>query len=98
LFILGLFFIFFAETPNLRDDIVSARLFGCGEQVTIRVVFEFPPNDYCRTLVSLLSLYGTCVDFPSVKALMTFPRAVKLTLIFLASSKTFPYAPVFPTF
>lgn len=84
LLILGLFLIFFAETPNLNDEIVSATLLMCGEQVTMRVVLEFPPNDYWSTLVSLLSRYGTCVDFPSVNALMTLPKAVKLTLIFLA--------------
>ena len=98
LFIFGLFFIFFAETPKRRVETVSAVLFGWGEQVTINDVFELPPKDYCRTLVNLLSLYGTWEDFPSVNALMTFPNAVKLILIFLASSSTFPYAPVFPTF
>lgn len=38
------------------------------------------------------------VDFPSVRALMTLPKAVKLVLIFFASSKVLPSAPVFPTF
>lgn len=56
LLILGLFFIFFAEIPNLNVDIVSAMLLGCGEHVTIKVVLELPPSDYCKTLVSLLSL------------------------------------------
>jgi hypothetical protein len=77
---------------------VYAMLLGCGEHVTIKVVLEFPPKDSWRTLVSLLSRYGTWVDFPSVKAFITLPRAVKLTFIFLASSSSFPYAPVFPTF
>jgi len=42
LFIFGLFFIFLAEIPNLNVEIVSAILFGCGEHVTIKLVFEFP--------------------------------------------------------
>jgi len=46
LFILGLFLIFLAEIPNLKDEIVYGILFGCGEQVTIKVVFELPPKDY----------------------------------------------------
>jgi hypothetical protein len=46
LFILGVFFIFLADIPNLREDMVSAMLFGWGEQVTIKLVFELPPNDY----------------------------------------------------
>jgi hypothetical protein len=56
LFIFGVFFIFFAEIPNLSVEIVSARLLGCGEQVTIKVVFELPPKDYCNTRVSFESL------------------------------------------
>ena len=56
LLIFGLFFIFLADIPNLKEEIVYAILLGCGEHVTISVVFELPPNDYCKTLVSLLSL------------------------------------------
>ena len=98
LLILGVFLIFLAEIPNRRDEMVSARLLGWGEQVTIKLVFEFPPKDYWRTLVNLLSLYGIWVDFPSVRELITFPRVVKLALIFLASSKVFPSAPVLEIF
>lgn len=46
LLILGVFLIFLAEIPNRRDEMVSARLLGWGEQVTIKLVFEFPPKDY----------------------------------------------------
>jgi len=46
LFILGEFLIFFAEIPNLNVEIVSAKLFGWGEQVTIKQVLELPPKDY----------------------------------------------------
>lgn len=56
LLIFGLFLIFLAEIPNLKEDIVSAILLGWGEHVTINVVLELPPKDYCKTLVSLLSL------------------------------------------
>lgn len=38
----------------------------------ISTVLEFPPKESCRILVSLLSLYGTCVCFSSVRALMTW--------------------------
>lgn len=98
LLIFGVFLIFFAEIPNRRVDIVSEMLLGWGEQVTIKLVFEFPPKDSWRTLVSLLSLYGIWVDFPSVRELITFPKVVKLALIFLASSNVFPYAPVLEIF
>jgi hypothetical protein len=46
LLIYGLFLIFLAETPNLNDEMVSPILLICGEQVTMRVVFELPPSDY----------------------------------------------------
>ena len=73
------------------------------------VVFALPPNDSCKILVNLLSLYGTCVDYwsekllrkrtlLSVNALMTFPSADRDLLIFLASSRFWPEAPVLPTF
>ncbi len=45
LLIFGLFLIFLADTPNLNEEIVSATLLGCGEQVTISVVLELPPSD-----------------------------------------------------
>jgi len=45
-----------AEIPNLKEDMVYAILLGWGEHVTIKVVLELPPKDYCKTLVSLLSL------------------------------------------
>lgn len=37
----------------------------------ISTVLEFPPKESCRILVSLLSLYGTCVCFSSVRAFIT---------------------------
>ena len=39
-----------------------------------------------------------CLEVPSVNELMTFPNADKDLLIFLASSRVCPVAPVFPTF
>ncbi len=79
-----MFLIFLAETPNLKVDIVYDKLYIWGEQVIISVVLEFPPNDYCKTLVNLESRYGTCVDLPSVNAFITFPNVAKLVFIFLA--------------
>ena len=48
----------------------------------IREVMELPPNDSYSNRVNFESLYGTCVDLPSVSALMTWPSAVKLLLMF----------------
>ena len=42
-----------------------------GDSAMMSTVLEFPPNESCRILVSLLSLYGTCVCLSSVSALMT---------------------------
>ena len=53
-----------------------------------RTVELVPCNHYHRTFHT----------FPSVSALMTIPRAERDLLIFLASSKVVPDAPVFPTF
>lgn len=79
---------------------VSARCISWGEQVTIRVVLEFPPSDSLSKRVNLEFLYGTwpCPPRLSDKALITVPKLVKLRLIFLASYSTFPSAPVFDIF
>ena len=92
---LGAFLIFLALAPNRRVLKVSASLKGWGDAVIIKQVFEFPPNDSDNILVSFDSLYGTWVAFLSVKATITFPRVVRLLLIFFASSKVYPTAPVF---
>lgn len=44
-----------------------------------------PPKESYNNLVNLESLYGTCLLFPSTKAEITLPRAVKDKLIFIAS-------------
>lgn len=67
-------------------------MYGAGEQVQIKHVLLFPPNDSDKILVNLDSLYGTCVNFLSVNAVITFPRVVKLRFIVLASSKVYPVA------
>jgi hypothetical protein len=64
----------------------------------IRHVFELPPSDSDKILVSFDSRYGICVAFLSVRALMTFPSVVKLLLIIFASSSVCPAAPVFDIF
>lgn len=45
LLIFGVFLIFLAEIPKRKVEMVSARLLGCGEHVTISVVLELPPSD-----------------------------------------------------
>ena len=62
----GLFLMRLALAPNLRVESVSSRLYLAGLQVMIRLVCALPPRDSCKTLVNLLSLYGICVDLPSV--------------------------------
>lgn len=44
--------------------------------------------------MSFESRYGICVDFPSTKAEITFPRADKDRLIFVASLSRSPVAPI----
>lgn len=78
LLIFALFLISFALIPNLKVDSVSKSLNGLGEHVTINVVLLFPPILSYKTLVSLLFLYGICVDLLSVKALITFPKQLRL--------------------
>lgn len=36
-------------------------------------VLLLPPSDSCKILVNFESLYGTWVDVPSVRLLMTIP-------------------------
>lgn len=100
LFIFGLFLIFCAFSPNRNVDMVYGRCISCGEQVTIRVVLEFPPKESFNIFVSLESRYGTWPYFFPLyeSALITFPKLVRLKFIFFASSKTFPSAPVFDIF
>ena len=66
--------------------------------LTIKLVKQFPPKLSWSSLVSLDYRYGTWLLLWSLKAFITLPKAVKLVLIFLASSKTFPSAPVFDIF
>jgi len=90
---------FLAAVPNQSVVIVSGSLYGEGEHVIIRAVFELPPSDSERSLVSFDSQYGMKLfSFPSVSALITFPSVVNERLIPLASFKVWPEAPVFPTF
>jgi len=51
-----------------------------------------PPNESYSNLVNLESLYGTCLLFPSTKAEITLPRAVKDKFIFIASFNLWPVA------
>lgn len=84
--------------PNRRLLKVSSALNTWGEAVITKVVLVLPPKDSCKILVNFESLKGTWPRFASVNAWIQFPNADKDWLIFLASSKVFPVAPVFPTF
>jgi hypothetical protein len=46
------------------------------------IVFVLPPSESWSNLVSFESLYGIWCDFPSTKALITFPSALSERLIF----------------
>jgi len=45
--------------------------------VIISVVLALPPKDSYKILVNLLSLYGICLDLPSVSELITLPNEDK---------------------
>lgn len=76
---------------------VSLSLKEAGEQQITIVVLALPPSDSCKIRVSFESLYGMWDLLPSASADITFPRADRDLLIFLASSSTVPSAPVFDT-
>ena len=86
----ALFLICFALIPNFRVEIVSFLLKILGLHVITSAVFELPPSDSYRIWVSFESLYGICVDLPSVNLLITIPKVVKLLLIFCASLSAAP--------
>lgn len=56
--------------------------------------FVFPPNESCSSLVNFESLYGTKLLFASTNADITFPSADSDKLIFVASFRVSPLAPV----
>uniref|UniRef100_A0A671Z233 Uncharacterized protein n=1 Tax=Sparus aurata TaxID=8175 RepID=A0A671Z233_SPAAU len=57
-------------------------------------VLALPPRESWSRRVSLESLYGTWVLFPSTRAEMTFPSAERDRLILAASFSRLPFAPV----
>ena len=57
-----------ARAAKRRLDSVSAALSAVGEQQTISAVRDGPPSASCRTLVSLLSRYGTCAALPTASS------------------------------
>jgi len=89
---IGFVFMDFALSAYLRVDSVSSKLSRDGERAAIITVFVLPPSESYSNLVSLLSLNGICLEFPTTKALITLPRAVRDKLIFLASSSLSPVA------
>lgn len=62
--------------------------------LAIIIVFVLPPKLSCSRRVSLESLYGTCLLFPSTRADITFPKALSERLIFEASLSLSPTDPV----
>lgn len=78
---------------------VSSKLYEAGPIQATITVFEFPPRESewqnvnlkcsewipCNNRVNLLSLYGMWVLLPSTRAEITFPRADRERLIFVAS-------------
>jgi hypothetical protein len=62
--------------------------------LAIITVLVLPPNESCKSLVSLESLYGICWDLPSTRAEITLPNALKDKLIFCAYFSLSPAAPV----
>ena len=89
-----LFLIFLAREANCRVCTDSSRCRSCLLAVQISVVFELPPRASFKKSVSFESLNGIW-PLPSVSALMTRPREVRLRLIFCASYNVLPDAPVF---
>ena len=85
--------ILFALTPNLNVPIVSNSFKILGLQLIIKVVLLFPPKLSYKIRVSFEFLYGIN-ELPSVNAFITFPKQDNDWLIFLASSRTSPSAPV----
>ena len=83
--ILGLFFIFWAFDPYLNVLRLSCLFYTWGEMQTIMQVFEFPPKDSAKSLVSLDSLNGRWFASGSLNALIRRPSVDKLLLMFLAS-------------
>jgi hypothetical protein len=92
---IALFLIFLALYANFNVYTDSSIWTHLLLAVHIKVVLEFPPRDSFKKNVNFESLKGTW-DLLSVKLIMHIPNWVKLKLIFFASSKTFPVAPVLP--
>lgn len=84
--------------PKSSVLLVSLSLNEAGEQQITMVVLAFPPSDSCKIRVSFESRYGMCDLLPSANAEITFPKADNDLLIFLASSRTVPSAPVLDTY
>jgi len=76
--------IYFAREAYFKVEIVSYTLYKDGDTVAIITVLAFPPKLSCKSLVSLESLYGIKVPFPSTRAEITFPNAVSDKLILVA--------------
>lgn len=81
----------------LSVDKVSSWLILAGDRAAIILVFVFPPRAFCNKKVSCDSLKGGATFFPSAflaRAEMTFPRIMRLLLMFEPSLSLSPVAPV----
>ena len=81
---------FIALLPKFRELKDSSEFKFEGDNVTIKLVLEFPPKASCKTLVNLLSLKGI-YEFPNTILFIQFPRTDKLLFIFLVCSNCFPF-------
>ena len=89
------FLIYFARLANSRVDSVSPIFTLEGEILAMMTVRLLPPRESLKMKVSLLSRYGTWRLLPSERStreLMTFPRADKDKLIYVASLSLAPVA------
>jgi len=87
----------FARLAYRRVESVSSQLQAAGESAASMVHSELPPRDSCSTLVSFEFRKGTKIFLPfafSTRALMTFPRALRLLLMLAPSLSVCPLAPV----
>ena len=92
-FAMALIFTSFALCANFKVDRVSSNCPAAGETHARSVHRARPPSASFNRYVSLLSLYGTCLSFPSAtstNALITLPRADSDLLIAEASFNRSP--------
>lgn len=73
-------------SPNLRVLIVSRFISELSATQTIRCVMQLPLRESFISIVKALSLQGIKPSFDLLSWSMVLPRALRLVLMFLASS------------